>query len=317
MKHLVLSLSLFASVGVALADDKSAWSDPVKASAENLDFNVQGEYLGQVGKEPTGMQVIAEGGGKFAVVLYPGGLPGKGWSGDKATRVKGRAATADGATSVEVAGKKATIKDGKVRFADGVLERVERKSPTLGATPPTGAKVLFDGKSADHWQNGRLDGETLMQGVTSKDTFQSYSLHVEFRIPYQPAARGQGRGNSGCYQQGRYEVQMLDSFGLEGENNECGGVYTIAAPKVNMAFPPLTWQTYDIDYTAAKFENGKKVTSARMTVKHNGVLIHEDLELPHGTTAAPVPEGPTSGPIHLQDHGNPVRYRNIWLVEKK
>jgi hypothetical protein len=132
-----------------------------------------------------------------------------------------------------------------------------------------------------------------------------------------PHARGQARGNSGIYLQGRYEVQMLDSFGLVGEHNECGGIYTIAKPKVNMCYPPLTWQTYDIDYTAAEYDGAKKSKNARVTVKHNGVTIHDNIELTHATTASPLKEGPEPGPVYLQDHGNPVRYRNIWVVEKK
>ena len=132
-----------------------------------------------------------------------------------------------------------------------------------------------------------------------------------------PAARGQGRGNSGVYLQGRYEVQMLDSFGLDGDEQRVRRPLRASRPpSVNMCFPPLAWQTYDIDYTAAKFEDGKKTKNATITVKHNGVTIHQDVELPQTTTAAPVAEGPEPGPIYLQDHGNPVRYRNIWLVEK-
>ena len=111
-------------------------------------------------------------------------------------------------------------------------------------------------------------------------------------------------------------MQILDSFGLEGKNNECGGIYMIAEPKVNMCFPPLVWQTYDIDYTPAQFEGGKKVKNARITVRHNGVLIHDNVELTHATTAAPLGEGPEPGPVYLQDHGTPVRYRNVWVVEK-
>jgi hypothetical protein len=208
-----------------------------------------------------------------------------------------------------------TSSDGARR---GELKKVERKSPTLGKKPPADAVVLFDGKSTDAWQKGRLsDDGLLMQGVTSKQAFGSHSLHIEFRLPYMPHARGQARGNSGLYLQGRYEVQMLDSFGLEGKNNECGGIYTIAEPKVNMCYPPLAWQTYDIDYTAAEFEGEKKTKNARITVKHNGVTIHDNVELTHATTASPLKEGPEPGPVYLQDHGNPVRYRNIWVVEKK
>ncbi len=143
-------------------------------------------------------------------------------------------------------------------------------------------------------------------------------MHLEFKLPYMPAARGQARGNSGCYLQGRYEVQILDSFGLEGKNNECGGIYEIKDPDVNMCLPPLAWQTYDIDYTAARYDaSGGKTANARITVSHNGVVIHDNVELPRATRAAPVKEGPEPGPIYLQDHGNPVRFRNIWVVEKR
>jgi hypothetical protein len=108
---------------------------------------------------------------------------------------------------------------------------------------------------------------------------------------------------------------MLDSFGLEGKNNECGGLYEIRDPDVNMCFPPLQWQTYDIQFSAAKFdENGNKTENARMTVRHNGVVVHEDVEVPRATRAAPLPEGPAPGFLHLQDHGSPVRFRNIWVV---
>ena len=121
--------------------------------------------------------------------------------------------------------------------------------------------MLFDGKSADAFKGGKMteDG-LLMQGCTSKQKFGSCKVHIEFRTPYQPEDRGQARGNSGIYVGARYECQMLDSFGLKGENNECGGLYSVKAPDVNMCLPPLAWQTYDIDYTAAKYEGDKLVT---------------------------------------------------------
>ena len=131
-----------------------------------------------------------------------------------------------------------------------------------------------------------------------------------------PTARGQARGNSGVYLQGRYEVQVLDSFGLAGEDNECGGIYQVSRPRVNMTLPPLQWQTYDIDFTAARFDSaGEKTANARLTVRHNGVLIHDDLELP-GTTGGGDPEGPEPGALHLQDHWNPVFYRNVWVLPR-
>jgi hypothetical protein len=129
---------------------------------------------------------------------------------------------------------------------------------------------------------------------------------------------GASSANSGVYHQDRYEVQVLDSFGLKGENNECGGIYTISAPKVNMCFPPLQWQTYDVDFTAAKFDaQGQRTAPARITVRHNGVLIQDNVELPRTTASSGFKTiTDTPGPFQLQEHGNPVYYRNIWVVEK-
>jgi hypothetical protein len=157
----------------------------------------------------------------------------------------------------------------------------------------------------------------LLPGAVSKQKFKDAKYHVEFRLPFMPEARGQARGNSGFYVSGCYEIQMLDSFGLEGKDNECGGIYQASAPKVNMCLPPLSWQTYDVDYTAPNFDaSGKKTKNARITVRHNGVVIHENLELPHATPGGVNGETPEGGPVFLQNHGNPVRYRNIWVVEK-
>ena len=177
--------------------------------------------------------------------------------------------------------------------------------------------MLFDGKTADNFAGGQMTKRgLLLQGATSKQKFGSFECHLEFRLPFMPKARGQGRGNSGCYCQGRYEIQMLDSFGLEGKDNECGGIYSVGQPDVNMCFPPLSWQTYDIDLTAAVFDGDKKVKNARITIRHNGVVIHKDLELPGATPGNRIPESAAPGPIFLQEHGNPVRYRNIWVVSK-
>ena len=315
---------LLALAATALAADRNeTFTDPAKAGP---DFAVQGEYEGEIpsdeGKKKLGVQIIALGGGTFHAVAYKGGLPGAGWDESETFQVDGK--TEDGATTFTADdGAKGVVKDGRLAIIDpdgnkvATLKKIARKSPTLGAKPPAGAVVLFDGSTADKFEGGRMtDDGLLMQGATSKQKFQSFKLHMEFRTPLKPADRGQGRGNSGFYAQGRYEVQILDSFGLEGQQNECGGIYGIGPPRINMCLPPLSWQTYDVDFTAAEYKDGKKVSSARMTVRHNGVLIHENQQLGHKTRAAPVNENPEAGPIFLQDHGNPVRFRNIWVVEK-
>lgn len=296
--------------------------DPQKADA---DYLFQGEYTGEITsngeKTKLGIQVIAQGGGKFHAVGFVGGLPGDGWPGTEKKEADGQ--VKDGVLVIKSEHAELVIKNSiaSVHDLSGNLiaecKKIVRESPTLGKKPPQGAIVLFDGTSADAFQGGKLDGNLLVQGVTSKQKFQNYSMHLEFLLSYMPSARGQGRANSGCYAQGRYEVQILDSFGLSGENNECGGIYSVKKPDVNMCFPPLTWQTYDIDFTAAKFDDaGKKSADARITVRHNGVVIHDNVAVPRSTTASPLPEGREPGPIYLQDHGNPIRFRNIWVVEK-
>jgi len=200
------------------------------------------------------------------------------------------------------------------------LKKVDRESPTIGAKPPEAAVVLFDGSNCDSFVNGHFDDlnrRLLASGSkTHRADFQDYSLHVEFLLPFKPLGRGQDRGNSGVYNQDRYEVQILDSFGLKGVSNECGGVYRKADPGVNMCFPPLRWQTYDIDFNAAKYDgSGSKTRNAVITVKHNGVVIHDRVEI-DGPTGGGKKEDPTGGAIQLQGHGNPIYFRNIWIVPR-
>jgi hypothetical protein len=318
-KSLLFSTLLLSLLPNHAEEPKGLFIDPAEAAKADADFSIQGEYAGSIAGKKHGLQLVAEGDGKFLAILYPGGLPGAGWDGNKASRVKGTAGNGKSAVRISLGSLEGTAKDGKVTFGSDSLEKITRTSPTMGAKPPAGAVVLFDGSNTDAWNgSGMTDEKLLKEGQDSKQKFGSYHIHLEFMLPYKPKARGQDRGNSGFYNQSRFEVQVLDSFGLEGENNECGGVYSIKAPDLNMCLPPLVWQTYDIDFTAATFDaSGKKTANARTTVKHNGTVIHDNIELPHATTAAPLGDGKDPGPLHLQNHGNPIRYRNIWLVEKK
>jgi len=319
----LVATCLLGTISESVSAKGPAFTDPNEAG---IDFQIQGEYVGQVKTDERddvwGAQVIALGEGKFTLVGHKGGLPGDGWKrGDERFTYEG--ALKDGQIalfktdegSVEIGNGKLKLSiDGKLI---ATLDKQERKSPTLGKQAPEGATVLFDGTSLDHWNNGELvDGKWLgATNVSTKKTWGDHSLHVEFRTPFMPHDRGQARGNSGVYMQGRYELQVLDSFGLDGKNNECGGIYTIAEPIVNMCLPPLAWQTYDIDFTAARYEGDKKVKNARVTIKHNGVVIHDDLELPKGTPGYK-PEGAGNEALFLQNHGDPVVFGNIWIVEK-
>lgn len=194
---------------------------------------------------------------------------------------------------------------------------------------PTGAEVLLGTGDASSWQhdNGKSCQWRLVDGaleivpgsgsIVTTRSYRDFRLHVEFRIPPVPdGKRGQARGNSGVYLQRRYEVQVLDSFGEAAMKNGCGALYGRVAPDVNACRAPESWQSYDIEFRAARFdEDGSKTENARITVQHNGVLIHDQVELA-GKTGAGRPEGAAPGPILLQDHGAPVRFRNIWILPR-
>ena len=316
MKWLALiPLTLATTLYAADARPKAeTFLDPAKAGQDYID---QGEYKNDWG----GAQIIALGENNFRMVTYRGGLPGEGWDAEYRQENPGKR---DG-NKIVFTGEnnyRAELANGKITITtDGggpyTMEKTERKSPTLGAKPPAGAVVLFDGKNTEAWADGHLDERGLLQaGCKSKQSFGNFAAHVEFLLPFKPLGRGQDRGNSGVYLQDRYELQVLDSFGLKGENNECGGIYSQTKPLVNMCFPPLTWQTYDIDFTAAKIDAaGNKIKGAITTIKHNGVTIHENLEL-KGPTGGGKKEDASGGPLQLQGHGNPVFYRNIWVVLK-
>ena len=312
LRHLLSALTVTLALPAFAADP--TFLEPADAGP---DFAVQGEYVG----ENCAAQVIALGDGKFRVVGWDKGLPGA--VADFAKKVELDAKREGEKVTFDGNGWKGEIVGGQIKGTNDegkawMLKHTVRQSPTLGAKPPAGATVLFDGTNADAWEGGKMDERKLLAGGTkSKGKFGDCTLHVEFRTPFKPFARGQGRGNSGIYVQDRYETQVLDSFGMKGAKNETGGIYNIAEPKLNMCFPPLSWQTYDIEFEAAKFEGDKKVKNAVMTVKLNGVVVQDRTEVPNSTQASGLREGPEPGAIQLQSHGNPVFYRNIWIVEKK
>jgi len=203
----------------------------------------------------------------------------------------------------------------------------ERTLPyRLVSARPADAVVLFDGKDLVNWRqpNGRpaawqvKDGQmTITRGnIISKETFGDALIHVEFRIPYEPQAHGQERANSGVYLQGRYEIQLLDSYGIKiPGKGDCGAVYGQYAALVNACKPPLEWQSYDAIFRAARVDESGKVTEpARITVLQNGTVIHNNVELLGPTAGAMDSDVGKPGPLLLQDHGSPLQFRNIWLV---
>ena len=202
------------------------------------------------------------------------------------------------------------------------LDKIESKSPRAGAKPPNGAVILLpfkqgakpdlSGWTNTQWKardNGSMESA---KGKGANKTNREFSdikqLHVEFKLPLEPNGRGQHRANSGVYVIDAYEVQVLDSFGLVHTSGDCGGIYGLARAKINACLPPLTWQTYDITFRAPRLDDSGEVKEpAEITVIHNGVKIHDKLQIPK--------KKQRKGPIQLQDHGHSIQFRNIWLVE--
>ena len=311
------------------------------ARAED-DDKVMGVYQGTIsGKNWDGKtlraQVVGESKTDFRAMLFVGDgkvelkvkVDGKGRKGQAS--FAGDVDLGDLGGKAEVKGEIAnetftgTIKTkGEGQFT---LKRTFPEPPTRGQACPADGINLFDGKNISaNWS--RIPKEWCVQEDGSMQVCSSSLLtnqelgsglyHVEFMTPYMPNERDQGRGNSGVYILGRYEVQVLDSFGNGPKDNWCGGIYKKAVPIADAVLPPLQWQTYDITFTAAAYDAaGNKTKNARITVVHNGITVHDNIELDSPTPGGVSETDAAAGPLLLQDHGNPVKYRNIWFQPAK
>lgn len=198
--------------------------------------------------------------------------------------------------------------------------------------PPSDAIILFSGGDFSHWKSAnakggdvkwKIEGDAMTVvggtgGIMTKDGFGDCQLHIEWRTPAEVKGEGQGRGNSGIFLMGRYELQILDNYNNKTYvNGQAASIYKQLPPLVNVCRPPGEWQTYDIIFTAPQFyENGAVKSQARITVLHNGVLVQNDAVLLGGTQYIGVANYEKHGnkePIMIQDHGNPVSFRNIWI----
>jgi len=318
-----------------------------RAEKQDDGYRMQGAYHGSFRDHNSAdIQVLHLTDNRYAAFLYTDGLPGS----DVPVKVRslGRAKGTAEALVFRKEDLTVRVTRGEITLHStgknvGSMKPVKHSSPTIGREPPDGAVPLYNGSasSLQHWENAaRSENGYLKPGTRTRDAFGDFTLHLEFRIPYVTGSfpSAQNRGNSGVYIFNRYEIQLLDSFGLPYQHmkadrwNElfrrhlgfsprsdrtqwCGALYGFRAPSKNMSYPPLLWQTYDVTFRAPRWQGGEKVEKARITVQHNGVTIHDDVRLPHGTGRGKQLDEVPRGPIVLQDHGNPVRFRNIWIHE--
>jgi len=324
-----LVVSLFLLAGLIVNSDVFIDREAAKTFPG---FEFQGEYTGQLDlngdgvKQDASLQAAIYGENRIRGLFITDRLPGdteRTIRGDQMHTVRGNAL--GGGLMLSGAYPLRFIYDsGRFNAIDeegnsrGYLERTVRESPTMGMRPPQDAVVLFDGSSLDHWdENTRMtDDGLLIQGARTASDYGDIHLHVEAKLGFMPNSASQGRSNSGIYIQNRYELQIIDSFGLVPHISGNGSLYNESAPRVNKSLPPLTWQTYDVYFRAPRFdEAGNKTENARITAYLNGILVQDDVELERGTGAGGQREEVAKAELYLQDHTGPVRFRNVWLVE--
>lgn len=226
------------------------------------------------------------------------------------------------------------LKEGEYKPEDTEFwePEVEKIDPGQNNQPPSDAVVLFGGDDLSKWESveggepqWEVDGDhfTVKPGtgaIKTKEDFGSFQLHIEWRSPQEIVSESQGRGNSGIFLQGLYEIQVLDSYDNRTyANGQAGSIYKQYPPLVNAMRPPSEWETYDIIYTEPEFDekNGALIEPGYVTVLHNGVVVQNHSKL-QGTTeyiGTPKWVAHGDGPIVLQDHSNPVSFRNIWIRE--
>ncbi len=221
------------------------------------------------------------------------------------------------------------LPDSKWRVHDGKRPQPKVIVPGTSDSPPSDAIALFDGKDASKWvggdggaikwkiENGYMEVVGGTGNIRTKDNFGDCQLHIEWAAPSEVKGEDQGRGNSGVFLMGKFEIQVLDCYNnLTYPDGTTASIYSQYPPLVNACRKPGEWQSYDIFFVAAKFDGNDLVSPAYVTVVHNGVLVHHHQAIlgPTGHRSLSSYSSPIEpGPLVLQDHGDSVRYRNIWI----
>ncbi len=255
--------------------------------------------------------------------VFQRGLPATGWKQGDSILIEGR--KGEGYWQLEGHGYKVFIAENQMSVAheDGRrwrLQKIRRSGVTMHRKPPPNAIVLFS-QSGEPNQLEKVqidESGALAVGAETAFPVQAFEMHLEFRVPVMAGQKGQQRGNSGIYIQQRYEVQILDSFGLEPTFDGCASLYRQRSPDINCSLAPGEWQTYDLYFEPPVWSDDghTKLVPARISVIHNGVPVHYRQSL-KAKTGAGQPEGPIPLPIRFQDHGDPVLFRNVWLVHRE